>query len=44
MADELKPSRLEDLMAAETELDGVAKVFTTILAGNVRGRPVVKIN
>ena len=44
MADELKPTRLEDLIAAETDLDGVARVFTNILAGNVRGRTVVKIN
>jgi putative YhdH/YhfP family quinone oxidoreductase len=43
MAGDLKPAHLDDMIARETDLDGLADVLKTILKGGVRGRTVVKI-
>jgi acrylyl-CoA reductase (NADPH) len=43
MAGELKPAHLNDMIAAETDLDGLKDTLATILKGGVRGRTVVRI-
>lgn len=44
LANEWKPPRLEQILAREVKLEGMAEVFEDMLAGKSKGRTIVRLN
>jgi acrylyl-CoA reductase (NADPH) len=44
LADDMRPAELDESITAEVDLDGLEPVLDAILAGEVRGRTVVRVS